>query len=600
MRFGLLAALVALPLALAPGLTLYYDVTPKIIVLVLVAASGLVLCPFPEAWRKIFSSPAGGLLIGAFCFELVSLAISTAWSSHPALSVTGSHWRRFGLVTRVSLLLLLLLLVVEFSRTPRMRELVFRCSAILAIVTTAIALAQYFGLDPLQQDRLSSVGQYNQAILRPPATLGSSPGMANFLLIAALFSAGLARESASRAWRQVGWAGLASGIVGLLLSGTRSAWLGLAAGAVVAWGASDVKMRRRYLTAAAGSLGAALIFAVSPAGLLVRNRIIQAAGDWRGGTRLMLWRDLFRLVQDHPWTGIGLDLFGREFGKIASESLARAFPHVYHESPHNLLLDALVGQGLPGLVFPALILVAVWKGWKETRDGVALSALIASLVTHQFFVLTAVTALYTFTAAALLLRTPMTLAPAAKDKSLLFRCVIAAPLFLFAMQLGFAEYQAARVDDQLRIGAFAQARERFLVLERSQPPGYDAAMWYAKRLLGQGQALKQAESVAGEALQTARRGAASAEEPQNAYYFIALVEAGLGERRASEESLRKAVQWAPNWFLPHWGLSQMLLLDARFEEARVEALRALQLNGGRNPQLEDTLSLIDQRLGRRR
>src|SRR6516162_4691242 len=106
----LLALVIALaPLAMAPGIMFYFDVTPKTAVLL---AGAAVALPWfasrgaAQLWRRREGRWFCLLLFGS----LVSLAVSTLASARPALSLAGSAWRRYGLITQAALLALALIL----------------------------------------------------------------------------------------------------------------------------------------------------------------------------------------------------------------------------------------------------------------------------------------------------------------------------------------------------------------------------------------------------------------------------------------------------------------------------------------------------------
>ena len=93
MRFVLPVVAALLPIVIAPGFLFYFDVTPKLVILLIGVAVGLVL------WRgelparfpcSIAHSSSSGRS------RLVSLVVSTAASVYPALSLNGGNWRRFG------------------------------------------------------------------------------------------------------------------------------------------------------------------------------------------------------------------------------------------------------------------------------------------------------------------------------------------------------------------------------------------------------------------------------------------------------------------------------------------------------------------------
>src|SRR6266550_3481623 len=85
MAILLAATLALLPLILAPHVLFYWDITPKIVVLLVGTAIAL-----PLAWRERRAhSPALRILGWLLVAQAVSLAISTAFSIDPALSLGG-------------------------------------------------------------------------------------------------------------------------------------------------------------------------------------------------------------------------------------------------------------------------------------------------------------------------------------------------------------------------------------------------------------------------------------------------------------------------------------------------------------------------------
>ena len=76
-------AIALIALILTPGLLFYFDVTPKL--LVLLVAAGVALVPMRRS-----------RLMGLVILTLISLALSTALSPNPALSFYGTRWRQYG------------------------------------------------------------------------------------------------------------------------------------------------------------------------------------------------------------------------------------------------------------------------------------------------------------------------------------------------------------------------------------------------------------------------------------------------------------------------------------------------------------------------
>jgi len=94
--------------------------------------------------------------------------------------------------------------------------------------------------------------------------------------------------------------------------------------------------------------------------------------------------------------------------------------------------------------------------------------------------------------------------------------------------------------------------------------------------------------AAQEAMDAAVR-ATGGEDAQNAHYTVAWLYARSGDVARTEQSLRASIACSPNWFKPHWMLSQILLREGRPQEARVEAERAAYLNAGKNPEVGSSL-----------
>ena len=90
----MLAAFVALvPLIITPGILFYFDVTPKLIALLIGTAIALPLL-FP--WTRPAGRPARWLYSLAAA-QVLSLTVSTVFSRRVELSVWGSNWRSLGL-----------------------------------------------------------------------------------------------------------------------------------------------------------------------------------------------------------------------------------------------------------------------------------------------------------------------------------------------------------------------------------------------------------------------------------------------------------------------------------------------------------------------
>ena len=372
------AAIIGLiALIVAPGLFFYFDVTPKIAILLLGTAVALL---WPRRNRP-FAGPRSFAWLSAA--SLMSLAISTELSSNRALSLFGTNWRRYGLITQAVVLIFTWLVAQNVAGKPERARAILRGVALSGALTAIFGIAQYFGWDPVLPKAAYHVGEGIWTIVRPPGTLGYASYFATWLLAVVFLSLALAGWETSARVRTACYAASALAAVAIVLTGTRAAMLALAAGMVVWLFGRGFRIPRRALAVAAVLLVAAVAFYYSPPGWQLRSRSRWFAEDPWGGARVRLWQDSLSMGLRRP-LGYGPEVFTASFPRFESPSLARAYPDFLHESPHNIFLDALVSQGIPGL----LILVGFcWIGFTAAwrRKQVWLAAALAAAVASQMF-----------------------------------------------------------------------------------------------------------------------------------------------------------------------------------------------------------------------
>jgi O-antigen ligase len=588
------AVLALVPLSIAPGLVLYYDVTPRAVALCALAA--LLCFWFVPAWEAVRRSPR---LLAIVAMQGGSLLLSTIFSTSAARSVSGTNWRRFGAPVQLSLLLCFLVLLYVVARRRDGARILLQVASLTLLAVSAYGVCQYLEVDPLLQGQLYSVGQYNQPILRPVSTLGSGPGLGNFAMMGVFLALASAGSDSARHWHIVALAAAASGCLAVLLSGTRSAMLGLAVGLALL----GVRRARRLATrqtAVACCAAAVLLgcFCVAPAGRYLRNRAVQAAGDWKGGTRPWLWRDCLPMLLQHPLTGYGLDTFAASFPRYQSRELAAAYPDSYNESPHNLLLDVWISQGILGIApFVALLALAGACGWRRRDSAVsdsALAGLAAAVAAFQFFPLEIATAMSLYFLLALLLAPEIRTGPRALTSRRrlwprLCEGWAATLLLLFAVQMAVADHKFARAQRALGAGAIEHAIGEFESARRWAPPAFNASLWFSRALLSAAarngaprNSLAPAERFAADACR-------NAEDPHNACYYLAVIESQRGDLTGAAAVLRDCIRLAPSWYAPYWSLAQVDLLLGKRDEARQMAITALELSGSHGAEIEPLL-----------
>lgn len=575
-------------LIVAPGWLFYFDVTPKI-ALLLAATAALLVWPRRAAAR----SPRGfsWLVLAA----LVSLAVSTALSVNPALSVGGANWRRFGAPVQAAVLIFAWLVACAVAARPRQARIVLRGVAWSGAAAALYGIAQYFGWDPLLPHRAYHIGEGIWTIVRPPGTLGYASYFATWLLAAAFLSLGLAAEETAPWLRRAALACAALPAVAMLLTGTRAAMLGLVAG-IAAWAARrGFRVSRRMLCMAAALVLAGAAFYYSPPGRQMRSRARWFGDDPGGGARTRLWRDSLSMAVRRP-LGYGPETFTAAFPRFESPALARAYPDFLHESPHNVFLDAWVAQGIPGVAILALFCGLGFRASRRSKHPLAvwLAAALAAVLTSQMFTaFTMPTALIFFVTIALAaaLGEPRTVTL----RAAWWRWPVALLLLYGTVRLTWADRELERANRALAAGDARSAAARFADFDRLRFPGSGSDLWYSRACADLAarsaspvvrvQALAQAGAAA-------RRATLTAEDPFNAWYNLSAFYAAQNDSAGTGKCLRAAIAARPNWYKPHWTLARVLRLEGRPAEAEREAAIAVDRNGGKHPEVAQTLGEI--------
>ena len=453
------AALVSL--LILPGWSFWFDVTPKVLVALVGASIALML---PWQWPKGRRLQWFWILAG---IQALAILTSTAISTHPWLSFYGSTWRRSGLLVEFAILILALM-----TATQSRRDLFLRITVLAALPASIYGIFQYFGIDPWMPPAGYHFGEGQFMIVRPPSTLGHAAYFATYLLYAVFAGAALARSEADRVWKAAALTVSAFAGFTIVLTGTRAALVGLAAGALFL--ALRERFNARWLAGAAAALVLLGVFYVSPAGARLRARVHWSSEDSLGGSRLLLWRDTLRMSRQRWLTGYGPETFAVEFPRYQSIELGSAYPDFYHESPHNIFLDALVSQGVVGLL-PLIALTAL--GVMVARGPIG-GAFIAILVSQQFTAFTVPTELYFYLCLGMLV-SDRSLAVAAQKAP--WRALLAIPLVGFALYLGMGDgllATARRALDRGDPDAAARA------IDRARKWNASSDIYFSRRFLG--------------------------------------------------------------------------------------------------------------------
>ncbi len=596
------AIVLLLPLLILPGVLFHYDITPKIVVLCL----GVVVClllpkQIADGIAALWTRRTGRWLCCLATVQTLWYGVATAASSRPWFSLFGSNWRRMGLVTVAALSVFVVVAAGHLSREPAALRTILRAFAIAASIASLYGIIQYFDIDPLQNPAGYHAQAGNSTIVRPPGPLGHADYFGWWLAIAvfiAIASAQIEREW----WRRTALTACLLSIIAIVLSGTRAAMLAVVVGFAAIAFQSGWKPRRRHVLTAliCGALFVAFLF--SPAGTRLRARVRWSGNEPTGGARPLLWRDSLRMAMARPFTGFGPETFSAEFPRFQSAELARLFPDFYHESPHNVALDALTSEGIPGL-----LLALGWVGLgaisvrraRSVPVSALTAALIASSVESLFVAAMAGPVLATLLVIAILVASTREDAhrPAVRHSSAL---AVSAPIALclgyFALSLTHADVELARF--QSSPADLPRAIALYNSASRAAIAGAGEDLYCSRRLAtlcgaGTNPAIRAA--CVQVSLQAAARATETSDNPPNAWYNLAMFAAEQNDAAKVETSLRTAATQAPNWFRPHWALANFLALTGRAAAARAEASHAFDLDAGKDADVSRTLSELTGR-----
>ena len=197
---ALMAGLI--PLAMVPGWSLYFDVAPKIAVLL--CGTALLLLNFQRlelSVTRVINTRAGRILAACLTLQLLSLVVSTCFSSNWVISLFGTGWRRFGTIEHFAILLFAFLAAAHLTGEASRLAVLLRVLCVSAMLLGAYGILQYLGWDPFQNSEgyQSLFGKLR--IVRPPGTLGNATYFANYLSFLLFALTGSAIAERSTPWR---------------------------------------------------------------------------------------------------------------------------------------------------------------------------------------------------------------------------------------------------------------------------------------------------------------------------------------------------------------------------------------------------------------
>lgn len=261
--------------------------------------------------------------------------------------------------TKQLTLLLIVPVVFEFitwRMATRLTGIILAAGALSAIV----GISQY------------SLLEYDELGLRPRSTLSIYMTFAGLMML--VTNIAVARLLFTRQDRALAAVTLPPVVTALVLSLTRSAWIGAAAG--VAFQLS----RRDYRWLGLLPIVVAVTLAVAPIQLTSRAYSIFDTQDETRRDRIAMFQMGLQMIGEHPVFGVGPDMVRRVYASY------RPITAIQAENPHlhNVPLQIAAERGLPALIiwiwFIASLLRGLFDSLKRGRHRVLAAAAIGGVL----------------------------------------------------------------------------------------------------------------------------------------------------------------------------------------------------------------------------
>ncbi|MHB9002574.1 MAG: O-antigen ligase family protein [Coriobacteriia bacterium] len=370
-RVGLILVLLALPLDVAGRL-----ITQPVVVTVYHAVLLLTLASWARDalrdgidLRENFSP----LHLGAF-----ALLGAALWSLPFSIDPHATQFATIRLFFGVAFFTLF----AQYLRDERIFGRVISVLVLTSVASSALAIAQVY-IPSLLVVRRHTLGGAGLNYIWRPSALFSDPnylaGMLSVGIVAAVCKAAYAKDArAALPWL----AGALVCSVGLVVTLSRTGWIGVGVGLIVAVITSP--SRRRVAFMAVLGIAVALMVAISPG--IITNRFESISSDSSSSTRWNMYGSTLEIMRDNWVFGTGLDAYETAYPAYRRLGAARDILR-----PHELPLSLPAQTGIAGMIAELLIVIGIvhtvirrrgreWSVW----ESVSLAGLLA-LLTQTLF-----------------------------------------------------------------------------------------------------------------------------------------------------------------------------------------------------------------------
>jgi len=327
-----------------------------------IAAAGILLAFSLLCWVGLILRHQERPAVPAMFWPLLAYAAASLGSA--AFSVDP---RTSFIASKELVLFLVVPLVYELARGSR-------AMTVTTVIITVGAASAAFGVVQYGLLEYDNLGQ------RPQGTLGHYMTYSGVLMLVTCAAvARLLFEPRERIWPALMMPAL---LAAIMLTLTRSAWVGTAAGLVLLFAMKDVRLL------VVGPIAAAIVIVAAPSHVASRFYSMFDPADPTNRDRVAMLREGVAMVRTHPLTGVGPDMVEQVYDIYrAPDAVQKVNPHL-----HNVPMQIAAERGLPALAIWAWFIVAatvsIIRLGRRTRypslPAAALAAIAGMLAAGQF------------------------------------------------------------------------------------------------------------------------------------------------------------------------------------------------------------------------
>jgi O-antigen ligase/ferritin len=338
---------------------------------------------------------------------VVCAAISLIVSDDPIIGLVGQYGRYEGLPS-VICYAVIYFITTQAIRNEKNFEFLIKYMAIGFIPVAVYGVIQTAGLDFL------NVSAYG---IRVHSTFGNPVIFGAYLVIILPLLAGLARHSEEESWRLLSWFLLILGIVNLIGTESRGAWIGIAI-SIAAAGFIKTRATREYnklytankrgkaktplinkkfaISVLLGCVLAVSVFFIAT-GNNPAKRITSATSlsSEAVSIRLEAWKTVLLMIKNRPLTGFGFEQMGFWYPQYETEKYAKLVGSGVPDRTHNDLLQVGVDAGMIAvLIYFWIVIIVALKARDSQKKFVYSATLTCAIVGYATQAQTGITSVF--------------------------------------------------------------------------------------------------------------------------------------------------------------------------------------------------------------